>query len=163
MGNCREEGIKNIGSQGVALVSGINSMSADLDDSHSRSPHVSLAATFIYRYALSPGMDISRLEAELAHLETATDTAVQLTELEWKASGLSDEGLAVQYQDMFRRLQELSERSLQEDLRHTDPKALFDMVRYAKHLGMWRGYADNQRRLKYVTEQPASDQDDQET
>ena len=102
-------------------------------------------------------MDFERLEAELEHLETATDAAVQLTELEWKASGLSDEDLAVEYQDMFRKLKALNERSLREDLRQSDRKALFDMVRYAKHLGMWRGYEQNRGRLKYALDNEGDD------
>ena len=51
---------------------------------------------------------------------------------------------------MFRKLKTLSRRSLTDDLRYSDPRALFDLVRYAKHLGMWRGYRENQQRLRYV-------------
>ena len=95
-------------------------------------------------------MDVQRLEVEYAHLELATDTAVQLTEMEWRASGLSDEDRAPEYAMMFRELRALNERSLREPLQYTDPKALFDMVCYAKHIGMWRGYRHNQGRLRYV-------------
>ena len=95
-------------------------------------------------------MDFKRLEAESHHLDVATDTAVMLTEMEWQAQGLSDENLAPEYVRMFAELKRLNERSLSEDLRHRDPRALFDMVRYAKHLGFWRGYHDKQRRLRYV-------------
>ena len=95
-------------------------------------------------------MDGDRLDMEYRLLETATDTAVQLTELEWRAAKLSDEDLAPEFQRMFRELKQLNERSLCESLRHTDPKALFDLVRYAKHLGMWKGYEANQHRLAYA-------------
>ena len=63
-----------------------------------------------------------------------------------------DQDLAPEYSRMFAKLKQLNERSLSEDLRHTEPRALFDMVRYAKHLGFWRGYHDNQRRLRYVAD-----------
>lgn len=49
-----------------------------------------------------------------------------------------------------RKLRVLNERSLREPLQYTDPKALFELVCYAKHLGMWRGYRQNQVRLRYV-------------
>lgn len=76
--------------------------------------------------------------------------AVPLTETEWQASGLTDEELTPEYGRMFAELKRLNERSLSEHLRCSDPRALFDLVRYAKHLGFWKGYHDNQRRLRYV-------------
>ena len=95
-------------------------------------------------------MDFKSLGTEYHHLEVATDTAVLLTETEWQAQGLSDEDLAPEYGRMFPELKRLNKRSLSEDLRHSDPRALFDMVRYAKHLGFWKGYHHNERRLRYV-------------
>ena len=95
-------------------------------------------------------MDTNGLRAEHAHLETATDAAVQLQELEWRRDGLTDDQLTPEYNVMFRKLKELNERSLGESLRHTAPRALFDMVRYAKHLGMWTGYEAHRYRLQYI-------------
>lgn len=95
-------------------------------------------------------MDFYRLEAAYAHLKLATDTAAQLTEMEWQASGLSDEDRAPEYAVMFRKLRVLNERSLREALQYTDPKALFELVCYAKHFGMWKGYRRNQMRLRYI-------------
>lgn len=69
-------------------------------------------------------MDYDELRRRHEHLETATDAAYMLRELEWKNSGLSDEELAPEYNDMFRRLEALSKRSLRESLEHTDPRAL---------------------------------------
>lgn len=89
--------------------------------------------------------------------EMATDMAVQLQELEWQRDRLSDEALAPEWQRMFGELRRLNERSLRESLQDTDPRALYDLVRYAKHLGMWKGYEDNQRRLQYVNTDEASD------
>ncbi|MCH9033990.1 MAG: hypothetical protein IID42_05740 [Planctomycetes bacterium] len=61
-------------------------------------------------------MRFERLEADYCHLELATDTAVQLTEMEWRASGLSDEDRAPEYASMFRKFRALNQRSLREPL-----------------------------------------------
>ncbi len=95
-------------------------------------------------------MRLERLEADYRHLELATDAAVQLTEMEWRASGLSDEDRVPEYAAMFRKLRALNQRSVREPLQYTDPKALFELVCYAKHLGMWKCYRQNQVRLRYV-------------
>ncbi len=95
-------------------------------------------------------MDWERVRAEYQLLEHSTDAAVLLTELEWRRDRLTDEELAPEYQRMFDELRKLSERSLTEDLRSTDPRALFELVRYAKHLGMWKNYEQNQRRLAFL-------------
>ncbi len=95
-------------------------------------------------------MRFERLEADYRHLELATDAAVQLTEMEWRASGLSDEDRATEYAGMFRKLRALNQRSLREPLQYSDPRALYDLVCYAKHFGMWKCYRQNQVRLRYV-------------
>lgn len=87
----------------------------------------------------------------------ATDSAVTISELQWKRDGLSDEDLAPELRWMFSELKVLSRRSLQEDMRYTDPKALFELVRCAKHLGMWKGYHHNQGRLKFALGQRSED------
>lgn len=47
---------------------------------------------------------------------------------------------AVKSHAMSRRVRKLNRRNLTEPLEHTDPEALFELVRLAEHLGMWRGY-----------------------
>ena len=95
-------------------------------------------------------MDFRGREGRFHHLEAATDAAVLLRELEWKKGGLTDDDRGDEYTEMFRTLKTLNERSLREALEYSDPKALFDMVCYAKHLGMWSGYRQNEHRLRFV-------------
>ena len=97
-------------------------------------------------------MDSGRPRREYELLEMSTDAAITITELEWKRDNLSDEDLAPEFRRMYAELKKLNERSLREPLQFTDPKALFELVRYAKHLGMWKGYRENQGRLMYLGE-----------
>ena len=69
---------------------------------------------------------IDWFEAQYRHLDMATDTTIELQELEWKASCLSDEALAPEFRTCSGNSS--SDRSLTEAF--TDPKALFEMVRY---------------------------------
>lgn len=99
-------------------------------------------------------MDFDKLRQHYEITELATDVAVNLQELEWRQHGMEDEQLADEWRRMYGELRRLNDRSLGESLQHTDPRALYDLVRYAKHLGMWKGYEENQRRLKYALPAP---------